>query len=63
MDRYKLELWLDRKIDNVVTYRDVLEEQFIKIKDKLIKNDVKISNDVLFQNQFILFCYYNSTKK
>ena len=62
MDIYKLELWLDTKIDDMTTYRDVLQEQFCKIKDTLIKNDININNHVTFQNQFILFCYHNSIK-
>ena len=62
MDSYKIELWLDTQIDSMVTYRDVLYKQFCKIKDNLIKNDINISDPVGFQNQFILFCYHNSTK-
>ena len=62
MDPYKLELWLDTNIDDMLTNRDVLAEQFFKIKDTLIKNDLRITDPVKFQNQFILFCYHNSTR-
>ena len=62
MDPYKLEQWLDTNIDDMLTNRDILAEHFFKIKDTLIKNDLRITDPVQFQNQFILFCYHNSTR-